>query len=129
MNGGMSRSTTATSPVSDTVTANLIQAQAQANYALNPILEIPCRASRCRAASCPPTVPSTPRPSCCLRGFAAYSLDDRTVIRGGIGLFSHDYFSRTSTRPASQATPILVTNDNGITFTGANRPIRSRAAR
>ena len=41
-------------------------------------------------------------------------------LRGGFGLFSYDYFFENINQAGfSQATPVLVTNDNGITFTGA----------
>ena len=65
------------------------------------------------------------------RGAFSYLLNDRTVVRGGVGLFSYDYFFDNINQPGfSQATPVLVTNDNGITFTGANltNPIPSGAA-
>jgi hypothetical protein len=42
------------------------------------------------------------------------------VLRGGLGLFSYDYFFENINQTGfSQATPVLTSNDNGITFTGA----------
>src|SRR5207248_11186693 len=54
------------------------------------------------------------------RGAFSYLLNDRTNIRGGFGIFSYDYFFENINQAGfSQATPVLVTTDNGITFTGA----------
>jgi hypothetical protein len=54
------------------------------------------------------------------RAAFGYLLDDRTVVRGGLGLFSYDYFFENINQAGfSQATPVLVTTDNGLTFTGA----------
>ena len=48
------------------------------------------------------------------RGAVAYLLDEKTVLRGGVGLFSYDYFFENINQAGfSQATPVLVTNDNG----------------
>jgi hypothetical protein len=48
-------------------------------------------------------------------------VNERTVVRGGVGLFSYDYFFENINQAGfSQATPVLTTSDNGITFTGAN---------
>ena len=42
------------------------------------------------------------------------------MLRGGVGLFSYDYFFENINQTGfSQATPVLTTQDNGITFTGA----------
>jgi hypothetical protein len=54
------------------------------------------------------------------RGAFSYSLNDRTVLRGGIGLFSYDlFFDNINQQGFSIGTPVLATNDNGLTFTGA----------
>ncbi len=54
------------------------------------------------------------------RGAFAYMLNERTAIRGGAGLFSYDYFFENINQAGfSQATPVQVTTDNGLTFTGA----------
>ena len=53
------------------------------------------------------------------RGALSYLLNDRTGLRGGFGLFSYDYFFENINQAGfSQATPVLVTHDNGLTFTG-----------
>jgi len=44
----------------------------------------------------------------------------KTVIRAGVGMFSYDYFFDTINQQGfSIATPVLVTTNNGLTFTGA----------
>src|SRR4029077_5152280 len=54
------------------------------------------------------------------RGSFAYLVSDRTVIRGGAGLFSFDlFFDNINQQGFSVGTPVLTTNDNGLTFTGA----------
>jgi hypothetical protein len=54
------------------------------------------------------------------RAAFSYLIDERTVIRGGLGLFSYDYFfDNINQQGFSVGTPVLATNDNGITFTGA----------
>src|SRR4051812_41346409 len=62
------------------------------------------------------------------RGAFSYLLNDRTNLRGGFGLFSYDYFFENINQAGfSQPTPVLVTTDNGLTFTGAtlSNPIPS----
>ena len=55
------------------------------------------------------------------RGAFSYLLNERTNVRGGFGLFSYDYFFENINQAGySQATPVIVTTDNGLTFTGAN---------
>jgi Carboxypeptidase regulatory-like domain len=122
INGGMSEVDDRNLAGFDTVTPNPIQAQAQANYALNPIPEIPVASFKVPGGLQFANGPANNTATKLLpRGFAAYSLDQRTVVRGGLGLFSYDYFFENINQAGfSQATPILVTNDNGITFTGAN---------
>jgi hypothetical protein len=52
-------------------------------------------------------------------------LNDRTNLRGGFGIFSYDYFFENINQAGfSQATPVLVTTDNGITFHG-REPVES----
>jgi len=49
----------------------------------------------------------------------SYLLNDRTVIRGGIGLFSFDYYFDAGNQTGfSQPTGIITTLDNGRTFLG-----------
>jgi carboxypeptidase family protein len=102
-------------------TPSPIQSAAQAAYALNPIAQLPVSAFRAigglRFADGPVSETVTkllPRAS------ASYLLNERTVVRAGVGLFSYDYFFENINQAGfSQATPVLVTNDNGVTFTGA----------
>ena len=50
---------------------------------------------------------------------SSYLLTPKTVLRGGVGLFSYDFFfENTNQTGYSQATPVIVTNDGGLTFTG-----------
>ena len=52
---------------------------------------------------------------------ARISINDRTVVRGGVGLFSYDlFFDNINQQGFSVGTPVLTTLDNGLTFTGAN---------
>jgi hypothetical protein len=105
----------------DFETPNPVQAQAQAAYALNPIAQLPASAFRvvgglrfADGAVNDTVAKFLPR------GAVAYLLDQKTVIRGGVGLFSYDHFFENINQAGfSQATPVLVTTDNGVTFTGA----------
>ncbi len=106
----------------DTQATNPIAATAQANYARNPIPEIPMSAFAVRGgvkfadgATYKTLTKLLPR------GAFSYLINERTVIRGGVGLFSYDYFfDNINQQGFSVGTPVLATNDNGITFTGAN---------
>ncbi len=105
----------------DFTTPNPIEASAQAAYAKNPIDQIPVSGFHVpgglRFADGPVNKTKT---KILPRGSAAYLLDESTVIRGGVGLFSYDYFFENVNQAGfSQATPVLVTQDNGLTFTGA----------
>lgn len=106
----------------DTTSANPIQAAAQANYAKNPIPEIPASAFSVKggvlyANGATYSTLKKPLP----RGAFSYLINERTVVRGGIGLFSYDYFfDNINQQGFSLGTPVQVTTDNGITFTGAN---------
>jgi hypothetical protein len=61
------------------------------------------------------------------RAAASYLIDDRTVIRGGVGLFSYDYYFDAGNQTGfSQPTAIVTTDNNGRTFlTDLNNPIPS----
>jgi hypothetical protein len=51
------------------------------------------------------------------RAAFSYLLGPRTVIRGGAGLFSYDYYFDAGNQTAfSQPTPVLTTENNGTTF-------------
>ncbi len=105
----------------DTTVANPIQAQAQAAYAANPIPEIPVSQFIVPGGllfasgnTWNTLVKAMPRAG------VAYQINDKTVLRAGVGLFSFDYFFDSINQQGfSQATPILVTQNNGLTFTGA----------
>ncbi len=112
-----------------TSVSNPIEAAAQAAYAKNPISDIPVASFKVPGgllyANGPANVTKKkPLP----RGGASYSLNEKTVVRGGVGLFSYDYFFENINQLGySQVTPVLVTQDNGLTFTGAtlSNPIPS----
>ncbi|HEX8411795.1 MAG TPA: TonB-dependent receptor [Thermoanaerobaculia bacterium] len=59
------------------------------------------------------------------RAAASYALNDRTVIRGGVGLFSYDYYFDAGNQTGfSQPTAIVTTDNNGRTFlSDLNNPI------
>jgi hypothetical protein len=121
INTGMSESTDRNLAGLDTVTSNPIEAAALAAYALNPIPEVPVSAFQVNGGLlfADGAVNDT-KAKLLPRGALAYSFDERTVLRGGVGLFSYDYFFENINQTGfSQATPVLTTQDNGITFTGA----------
>jgi hypothetical protein len=121
INGGMAEVDNRNLAGFDTTTANPIEAAARAAYAASPIPEIPASAFQVkgglRFADGPVNQTVT---KAMPRGAFSYLLNGRTNIRGGFGIFSYDYFFENINQAGfSQATPVLVTNDNGITFTGA----------
>jgi hypothetical protein len=121
INGGMSESQNRNLAGFDLVTNNPIEAQAQAAYALSPIAEIPPSQFQVNGGLLFADGPVNETKTKLLpRGAFSYLLNDRTNLRGGFGLFSYDYFFENINQAGfSQPTPVLVTNDNGITFTGA----------
>ena len=121
VNTGMRESTDRNLAGFDTTTPNPIEAAALANYALNPIPEVPVSSFKVRGGLLFADGPVNDTKTKILpRGALAFLLDDRTVLRGGVGLFSYDYFFENINQTGfSQATPVLTTQDNGITFTGA----------
>ena len=106
----------------DFVSNNPIEAQAQAAYAANPIPEIAPSAFQVNGGLLFADGPVNKTVTKFMpRGAFSYLLNDRTNLRGGFGLFSYDYFFENINQAGfSQATPVLVTQDNGLTFTGAN---------
>jgi len=109
--------------------SNPIDAAARAAYSLNPIAEIPVSAFKVTGglAFADGAVNKTVTKAL-PRGAFSYLLNERTNLRGGFGLFSYDYFFENINQAGfSQATPVLVTQDNGVTFTGAtlSNPIPS----
>ena len=105
----------------DTTTANPIEPAARAAYALNPIPQIAPANFRVPGGVLFADGPvNTTATKILPRGAFSYLIDQRTVIRAGIGLFSYDYFFENINQAGfSQPTPIQVTEDNGVTFTGA----------
>lgn len=122
MNTGMSEMDDRNLAGFDTTTPNPIQAQAQANYAKAPIPELSVSNFQVPGGLLFANGPVNDFKSKLLpRASAEYAISPRTVVHGGVGLFSYDYFFDNINQAGfSQATPILTTNDNGITFTGAN---------
>jgi hypothetical protein len=109
----------------DYTAVNPIAAQAQANYALNPIAELPVSAFQVRGGLRyagganghelwnGQAIEWLPRFG------IAYQLNDKTVIRTGYGIFFDSL--GTNWTPAIQpgftaTTPIIPTYDNGVTF-------------
>ncbi len=121
VNSGMSEMDDRNLSGFDTTSANPIQAQAQANYAKNPIPEIPVSNFQVLGGLLFADGPVNETKSKLLpRASAEFAIDQKTVVHGGVGLFSYDYFFENINQAGfSQATPVLTTNDNGITFTGA----------
>jgi hypothetical protein len=122
VNSGMRESQNRNLAGFDFTTPNPIEAAAQAAYAAKPIAEIPVSSFRVLGGLRFADGPVNKTVSKLLpRGAVSYLLGERTVIRGGVGLFSYDYFFENINQAGfSQATPVLVTQDNGLTFTGAN---------
>lgn len=120
INTGMAESSDRNLAGFDMTTASPIEAAALAAYALNPIAQLPVSSFRVRGGLLFADGPVNETKTKLLpRGALAYSIDERTVLRGGVGLFSYDYFFENINQTGfSQATPVLATQDNGITFTG-----------
>ncbi|MGE5360693.1 MAG: carboxypeptidase regulatory-like domain-containing protein [Bacteroidales bacterium] len=129
INTGMSEAEDRNLAGFDTVVSNPIEPDAQAAYAKNPIPEIPVSSFKVPGGLLYTSGPVNKTATKLLpRGAASYSLNEKTVLRGGVGLFSYDYFfDNINQLGYSQATPVLVTQDNGLTFTGAtlSNPIPS----
>ena len=106
----------------DFTTPNPIEGAARAAYAANPIPEIPVSAFRVTGGLLFADGPANETVTKFLpRAAASYLLGERTVLRGGIGLFSYDYFFENINQAGfAQATPVIVSTDTGLTFTGAN---------
>lgn len=122
INGGMREAANRNLAGFDTTTPNPIEAAAQARYAQSPIAEIPASSFRVLGGLRFADGPVNDTVSKLLpRAAAAYMVDERTVVRGGVGLFSFDHFFENINQAGfSQATPVLTTSDNGVTFTGAS---------
>ena len=121
INSGMSESENRNLGGFDMVSSNPIEAQAAANYAVSPIPELPPSQFKVKGGLLFADGPVNETVTKLLpRSAFSYLLNDHTNLRGGFGIFSYDYFFENINQAGfSQATPVLVTNDNGITFTGA----------
>jgi hypothetical protein len=104
----------------DAAAVSPIEAAARARYASNPIPQIPVNEFQVRGgvlfADGPvynTLVKALPRAS------LSYLLNDKTVVRGGVGLFSFPfYFDAGNQAGFSQPTGIISTDNNGTTFLG-----------
>jgi hypothetical protein len=103
-----------------------IEAAAQAAYARNPTAEVPASAFLVRGGLTFPGVNGlseglyeTPKGNVMPRLGFAYQLNDRTVVRGGYGMFYGFLGQRRGdviTSGFSTSTPLVVSLDNGLTF-------------
>ncbi len=127
--GGMSEAADRNLAGFDTTSASPIEASAKAAYALNPIPQVPVADFKVKGGLLFADGPVNDAKAKFLpRAAGSYLLNKRTVLRGGLGLFSYDtFFENTNQAGFSQATAINVTNDNGLTFNGAtlSNPIPS----
>ena len=110
----------------DYSTPNPIQAQAQANYALNPIPEIPANSFQVKGGLLFAGVSGVPRAMWNIdyhrlmpRIGLAYQLQDKTVLRAGYGIYRESLGAdRYDVQQAgfSQDTTLVPSLDNGQTF-------------
>jgi hypothetical protein len=110
----------------DFTSSSPLEAQARANYALNPIAEIPVDQFRVLGGLTFPGVGGQPRAlwnrdinNFMPRAGFAYALDQKTILRGGYGV----YFGPLGAQRGdviqlgfSQRTELVPTIDNGLTF-------------
>jgi len=126
----------------DANTASPIEAQAQANYALSPIPEVPASQFRVRGGltfaavgGLPRTLWSTDKNNLMPRLGLAYAMNPRTVIRAGYGIFfdplgvTRQHVNQTG---FNRNTDFVASLDNGQTYisnltnpfpTGLDRPV------
>jgi hypothetical protein len=112
----------------DTAISSPIESAALANYAKNPIPQIPASAFAVKGGLQFADGPIYNSLSKVMpRAAFSYLLGEKTVVRGGMGLFSYDYYFDAGNQTGfAQPTPIIVTTDNGRTFTGdMSNPIPS----
>jgi hypothetical protein len=105
---------------------NPIAAAAMAKYAANPIAEIAANEFRVNGGLEFADGPVYNNLFKFLPRLAAsYLINDKTVIRGGVGLFSYDYYFDAGNQTGfSQPTGIITTQDNGRTFlTDISNPV------
>jgi outer membrane receptor protein involved in Fe transport len=108
----------------DPAAAISIAAAAQAAYARNPIPELPPSAFVVRgglqfASDDRPGFWDADASNLMPRAGFAYQLDTRTVLRGGVGLYTVPFIIAGNFQPGfSQSTPLVASVDNGLTFQG-----------
>jgi hypothetical protein len=114
----------------DSTTANPIEAQARANYARNPIPELPVANFRVLggltwagqgATGRSPFL--SERNNWMPRVGLAWQLDDKTTVRGGYGIFftvNGIYTTVPIQTGFSQSTPIQASLDSGLTYIASN---------
>ena len=110
----------------DTTSASPIEAAAVANYARSPIPEIAVGQFAVRGGvkfANGPTYNTLVKPL--PRAAFSYLLGTKTVLRGGVGLFSYPfYFDAGNQSGFSQPTGVITTTNNGTTFlTDLSNPV------
>ncbi|MGZ8867234.1 MAG: TonB-dependent receptor domain-containing protein, partial [Thermoanaerobaculia bacterium] len=112
----------------DPTISSPIEAAAVANYAANPIPQIPVGQFAVKGGlQFADGAIYNDMQKIMPRLGASYLLNDRTVLRGGIGLFSYQYYFDAGNQLGfSQPTGIITTENNGTTFlTDLSNPIPS----
>jgi hypothetical protein len=112
----------------DRTVASPIEASARAAYAGNPLAELPASQFSVKGGVLFADGPIyntlvKPQP----RAALSYLLDDKTVVRGGVGLFSYTYYFDAGNQSGfSQPTGVLTSDNNGQSFlTDLSSPIPS----
>jgi hypothetical protein len=106
----------------DPMAALAIESAARAAYAANPIPQVPASAFNVRggllfASDSEKGFFDTDVNNVQPRAGVAYAIDSKTVLRGGWGIYTVPHIIFGNFQPGfSQSTPIVVTNDNGLTF-------------
>ncbi len=110
----------------DTAVSNPIDALARARYAQSPIPEIPASQFAVKGGVLfEDSARRNTLTKLLPRAAFSYLLGDRTVIRGGVGLFSFPFYLDAGNQSGySQPTGIITTENNGTTFlTDIRNPI------
>ncbi len=113
-----------------TTVSNPIEAAALAAYAKNPMPEIPVGQFAVKGGlQFADGGLYNDQHKFMPRAAASYMIGDKTVLRGGVGLFSYDYYFDAGNQTGyAQPTGIITTTDNGATFlTDMTNPIPSGA--
>ena len=110
----------------DAAAASPIEGAATAAYARNPIAELPVSQFDVKGGVLFANGPIYNTLTKALpRGAFSYLVGERTVIRGGVGLFSYPYYFDAGNQAGfSQPTGVITTTNNGATFlTDLTNPI------